>query len=175
MHGSYAARDCTGPVVATDTHDRFVSPLHPWSLCLGHHHSLAIDFIGTIARIVTRSPQSCAWTRRHQKKLVAKHSFDARCTLDRTDTLHRGKCNHCSIGQPSMTRRSYIAPGGTSSWGMSVARDPKTGTFHGFVSEFVNGCKLGSWTSNSCVPVLSMVAMRACVPVSHALPRALVP
>jgi hypothetical protein len=89
--------------------------------------------------------------------------------------LHRGRCNHCSIDQPSMTRRSYISPGGTSSWGMSVARDPKTGKFHGFVSEFVNGCKLGSWTSNSCVPMLSMVAIRACVHASHALPRALAP
>lgn len=42
-----------------------------------------------------------------------------------------------------------MAPDGTSSWGMSVARDPKGGKYHGYVSEFAHGCKLGSWTSNS--------------------------
>jgi hypothetical protein len=32
---------------------------------------------------------------------------------------------------------------------MSVALDPKGGKYHGYVSEFAKGCKLGSWTSNS--------------------------
>jgi hypothetical protein len=45
----------------------------------------------------------------------------------------------------------YVAPNGTSSWGMSVVKDTAGGMYHGFVSEFANGCKLGSWGSNSYV------------------------
>lgn len=46
---------------------------------------------------------------------------------------------------------SYIAPGGTSSWGMSLAFDEASSKWHGFVSEFANKCKLSSWTTNSYV------------------------
>jgi len=45
----------------------------------------------------------------------------------------------------------YVAPGGSSAWGMTVVQEPDTGLFHGFVSEFKNKCKLGSWTTNSFV------------------------
>lgn len=38
----------------------------------------------------------------------------------------------------------YQAPNGTSSWGMSVARDTADGRWHGFVSEFAHGCKAGA-------------------------------
>lgn len=34
---------------------------------------------------------------------------------------------------------------------MSVVKDSATGRYHGFVSEFENGCKLDSWTTNSYV------------------------
>eukprot|EP00037_Helgoeca_nana_P001625 m.28176 g.28176 ORF g.28176 m.28176 type:complete len:600 (+) comp11997_c0_seq2:24-1823(+) len=51
---------------------------------------------------------------------------------------------------PSVASESYVAPNHTSSWGMSVVSGPN-GTLHGFVSEFANGCKLGSWGTNSYV------------------------
>ena len=44
---------------------------------------------------------------------------------------------------------SYIAPDDYSSWGMSVVKEK--GEYHGFVSEFLNGCSLDSWGTNSFV------------------------
>ena len=32
-----------------------------------------------------------------------------------------------------------------------MVQDPQGGLYHGFVSEFANGCKLGSWGTNSYV------------------------
>ena len=45
----------------------------------------------------------------------------------------------------------WYAPedGRSSSWGMSVGYDDAADEWHGFVSEFANECKLGSWTTNS--------------------------
>lgn len=46
----------------------------------------------------------------------------------------------------------YIAPGGYSSWGMSIFRDHAgDGQYHGFVSEFEYGCSLDTWATNSYV------------------------
>eukprot|EP00756_Hemistasia_phaeocysticola_P009569 Hpha_TRINITY_DN14918_c0_g1::TRINITY_DN14918_c0_g1_i1::g.142967::m.142967 len=50
---------------------------------------------------------------------------------------------------PDPKKGSYVAPGGTSSWGLGVVRDPEGGLYHGYVSEFAHGCKLGSWGTNS--------------------------
>lgn len=59
----------------------------------------------------------------------------------------------CSILdlEPPTLAKSYVAPGGSSAWGMSVVQDPETQLYHGYVSEFKNKCKLGSWTTNSFV------------------------
>ena len=50
----------------------------------------------------------------------------------------------------------YHLPGGGSAWGMSVTKDHGVDAggvqrYHGFVSAFLNKCKLGSWTTNSYV------------------------
>jgi len=54
---------------------------------------------------------------------------------------------------PAQIEHSYVAPEGTSSWGMSVVEDQSAGKpqYHGYVSEFALKCKLSSWTSNSYV------------------------
>jgi len=53
--------------------------------------------------------------------------------------------------EPPTLQESYVAPGGTSAWGMSVVYDGASDKYHGYISEFKNKCKLGSWTTNSYV------------------------
>jgi len=50
---------------------------------------------------------------------------------------------------PCEPLQSYVAPNGTSSWGIAITKDKATGLWHGFVSEFANKCKLNSWVTNS--------------------------
>lgn len=59
-------------------------------------------------------------------------------------------CSTLDLENPDISE-SYVAPGGTSAWGMSVVQDKSTKQYHGYVSEFKNKCKLGSWTTNSYV------------------------
>jgi len=59
-------------------------------------------------------------------------------------------CSTLDLELPDISQ-SYVAPGGTSAWGMSVVQDKTTKMYHGYISEFKNKCKLGSWTTNSFV------------------------
>jgi len=59
-------------------------------------------------------------------------------------------CSTLDLELPDISE-SYVAPGGTSAWGMSVVQDKKTNMYHGYISEFKNKCKLGAWTTNSFV------------------------
>ena len=51
---------------------------------------------------------------------------------------------------PEREGHSYVAPFGFSAWGMSVVSSVDNASeYHGYVSTFLNGCKLGSWRTNS--------------------------
>eukprot|EP00040_Diaphanoeca_grandis_P024766 m.136519 g.136519 ORF g.136519 m.136519 type:complete len:646 (+) comp29860_c0_seq1:110-2047(+) len=103
---------------------------------------------------------------------VVHHKLNVRCTTS-TDCNLLGDCvdGSCicdkgwtgeACGQLNIrpngnidpkggSKGSYIAPNHFSSWGMSVVQDSSTSMYHGFVSEFMYGCKLGSWGTNSYV------------------------
>ena len=62
-------------------------------------------------------------------------SLNGECAADKTcscDPPWTGKaCSVLDIAFPHNVSTSYVAPEGTSSWGMSVIRENKTGLYHG--------------------------------------------
>ncbi len=48
-----------------------------------------------------------------------------------------------------------------STWGGNVVFAPEDGLYHAFYSEMSLGCGLNTWTTNSCVPLVSQRPQRA--------------